>query len=155
MCLAGATALSAVPSDVAHPTANLALFIPFVMYEPGVVKRLLITNGATVTGNIDAGIYSADGTRLVSMGSTAMSGASAVQAMDITDTLLGRGLFYLAFASDSGTASFFGWNLPSHPEGTGIYQMASAFALPATATFAAVANSSRAPLVIAEFNTVI
>lgn len=157
-CFSGTATLNATPGDVAHPTANMAYFIPFVLYEPAVVKKLLIANGATVSGNIDAGIYSADGTRLVSMGTTAMSGVSVIQGLDITDTLLGRGLFFLAFACDNATASFFGWNTPGNigvSALTGIYQMASAFVLPATATFAAQAINSRCPLVMAEFNTVL
>jgi hypothetical protein len=57
---------------------------------------MLVLNGATASGNMDVGIYDYAGTRLVSSGSTAQSGTSAFQDFDITDTLLGPGIFYLA-----------------------------------------------------------
>ena len=46
--------------------------------------------------NIDVGIYSADGTRIVSAGSTAQSGTEIAQNFAIADTLIGPGDFYLA-----------------------------------------------------------
>jgi len=55
-------------------------------------------------GNVDVGIYDLSWNRLVSAGSTARSGASALQFADVTDTYLRPGRYYIA-ASNSGTTA--------------------------------------------------
>ena len=122
----------------AYPTANTAIYIPFRTAVPLIATAMYIHNGATVSGNFDLGIYTDDGTRLVSSGSTAQSGISTLQVVDITDTLLGSGLvFYMAVSFDNTTATV-GKIAISAVRGrvVGIAEEASAFALPATATFA-------------------
>ena len=112
---------------------------------PLVIVKLFILNGATVNAanNIDLGIYSEDGTRLVSSGSTAQGSANTLQEFDITDTLIGPGKFYLAQACDTTAATF--WQFPLnavwHAKAVGIKEQATAFALPASATFATFARS--------------
>jgi hypothetical protein len=83
--------------------ANRAIFQPFRVAEPCVIKQLYVHNGATASGNIDVGVYSMDGTQLVSTGSTAQSGTSNLQVFDVTDTLIGRGAYYVAVAMDNTT----------------------------------------------------
>ena len=126
------------PSSGTFVAANRAVYIPFRIPAPMVVTQLFSMNGAAVSGNIDVGIYDKDGTRLVSSGSTAQAGTSTIQAFNITDTLIGPGQFYLAVAMDNATGTLLRIFLfPAN--GTkvmGVAQQASAFALPATATFA-------------------
>jgi len=128
-------------ASATYPAANRALYIPVTLAVPTLVVKLASYNGATVSGNIDVGIYDRVGTRLVSAGSTAQAGASAWQEFDITDTLLGPGCFFLAVAMDNTTGTLFrvlggqARYLTAH----GMAQQATAFPLPATATFAAPA----------------
>jgi hypothetical protein len=134
-------------------TANKALFIPFVLNDPVTVTKLWTANGATASGNLDVGIYAPDGTLIVSTGATAQSGTSTIQAVNITDTLVGRGAFYLALShsSTAGTyqmismAGVFGASAPISGA-MGILEMAAAHALPAAATFAAPTGVTRLPL---------
>lgn len=123
-----------------YPTANLALYIPFRLQEPISITKLFSVNGAVVSGNIDVGIYSVDGTRLVSSGSTAQAGTDVCQAFDIADTLLVPGDFYLAVAMNNATGTLFR-GAPAAPGAqllrlAGVFRQTSAFPLPATASFA-------------------
>jgi len=92
-------------SSSTWPVANLALFFPI-----RVTDRCLVTGFATVntvsSGNIDVGLYTYDGSLVVSIGSTAMAGTNAWQAYDTTDTLIPAGFYYLAMAVSNTTASF-------------------------------------------------
>lgn len=125
------------------PAANRALFYPFTLSEPVIAVKLFVLNGATASGNIDAGIYDRTGNRIVSTGSTAQSGTSVIQEFDITDTLFGPGTFYLALVMNNTTGTTFRQTTSSGSfASTGACQMASAFPLPATATFA---NTWHAP----------
>ncbi len=120
------------------PAANRALYLPVELSAPLTVQRAFWINGATVAGNVDVGIYAANGTRLVSSGSTVMAGASAVQQVAITSTYLPPGRYWLAMASDSATATFNRGAVGSSLllRVCGVQEQAAAFALPATSTFA-------------------
>lgn len=125
------------------PVANLALFIPVEIFEPTTIAKMAINNGATVSGNFDLGIYAPSGKQLVSSGSVAQSGASAIQSVDITDTLLVPGLYYMALVFDNITATLTSWSSVAAQEMRlmGLLQAASAFALPAPVTFATYAQT--------------
>ena len=129
-------------ASTAYPTANQAIYVPFYLTERLTVTQLWWVNGASVSGNVDVGIYSEDGRRLISTGSTAQSGTNATQVVNITDTPLGPGLFYLALAMDNNTGTLVRGTAGSvdRLKATGCAQEASAFALPATATFATIAS---------------
>src|SRR5689334_23396390 len=71
------------------PTANLAIYCPFRIGTSRLARKLYWVNGAAVSGNVDCGIYDVAGRKLVSAGSTAQTGTTAVQSVDITDTMLG------------------------------------------------------------------
>ena len=126
-------------TSFAWPTANLALYIPVEVYTPILIAKMSINNGATVSGNVDVGIYDVGGAKLVTMGSTAQSGVSAIQTFDIADTLLLPGLYYMALAIDNTTSTIAGWTgaIAIECEAMGVFQQASAFALPSPATYAA------------------
>jgi hypothetical protein len=94
-----------------------------------------------VSGNVDLGIYDAGGERLVSSGSVPMS-ASAAVIVDIADTKLGRGRYFIAVAI-SNTSNVIGntGSTDVHARLLGMRQMDSAFPLPATATFSSVSQA--------------
>lgn len=123
----------------AWPSANLAMYLPFTLEARCLVRKLFHVNGTTASGNLDVGIYDERGTRIVSAGSTAQSGTSAIQEFDIADTELGPGGFYLAMAMDgtTGTSIAMGVALGALAmRAAGVLQQSSAFPLPANATFA-------------------
>ncbi len=144
--LIAATA-STAPASVAWPTANQAFFYPFVINEPFLAQQIGHMNGGTANGNMDVGIYDTQGNRLVSIGSTAQSGTSAEQLFNITDTLLDRGLYYLAIAMDGTTGTSVRASGPSGvgARSTGIWLMSTAFPLPAMATYAALGATIPVP----------
>jgi len=137
------------------PVANLALFVPFTLSEMVVIKRMLVEPMGTTGGHVDVGLYAADGTRLVSMGSTLLGGPNTIQFLDIADTQLNAGRYYMAIAADSTTPKL-GWGLTGFMVNSylGIREMAAAFPLPATATFTDNTTRSHLPLVAATLTAV-
>lgn len=121
------------------PSANRALYVPVQVLKQITVYKMSIFNGSAVAGNFDLGLYDEAGTRLVSSGSTVQAGTNVPQVVDVADTVLTPGTYWLAAASNSGSGQYFrasatsvGLNL------AGMREQASAFPLPATATFSAV-----------------
>jgi hypothetical protein len=138
------------PASVAWPVANLGIFIPFVLDRAVTVCKMVSGSGAATAGNYDMGIFSAGGKRLVSTGATARV-TSTEQIVDVTDTRIGPGLFYLGMSSD-GT----GTHIMITPSGTspvplqkirlsGIVQAASVYTLPTSVTFAAASTAVLIP----------
>jgi hypothetical protein len=144
-------------ASAAHPEINRATFVPFSVQSPMTVVKMFTLNGSTINGNVDVGIYDANGVRLVSSGSTAHAGASVIQEFNITDTLLLPGLYYLAIASDSATATFEVWSANGAIlRSLGVVgQQTTGFPLPATATFALLAGGARVPFVSATLRSVV
>lgn len=135
------------PASVAHGTVNLARFYPFTLPEPIVVVKLWWANGATANGNTDVGIYTEDGTRIVSTGATAQGTVSVLQEVDITDTQLGRGRYYLGLSSSSATATYLSNAMSvSLSKMLGWAEVASAHPLPATTTLAAFSTAAIQPI---------
>jgi hypothetical protein len=122
------------------PVANQAYYYPIWLAHAIVVTTLWWQNGTTVAGNVDCGLYTDNGVRLVSTGSTAQAGSLALQAVDIADTPVPGGLVYLAFVASSTSANFrtvgagTGGVTPGCMAST--YLQAAAFPLPNPATFA-------------------
>jgi hypothetical protein len=140
------------PSSQNFVTVNLAVFVPFSVPEPITITKLGWVNGTAVAGNLDAGIYDTSGTRLVSSGTTAQASTSTAQVVDVTDTILGRGVYYLALASDtSGITQKVFAAIPAAgiAQSLGLLQMATAFVLPNPATYAKYV-SAFVPLVFAQ-----
>lgn len=121
----------------AWPSADLAIFVPFRLPAPATVYKMATGTGTGSTGNFDLGIYDSFGNKIVSAGSTAKTVASSERIIDVTDTLLHPGLYYLAMATDGTTAYQMGSTVNSaFGKLMGLRQMTSAFPLPATATYA-------------------
>jgi hypothetical protein len=141
-------------ASTAWPSANLAIFVPIRIPVPVTVYKMAAGAGLTAAGNFDVGIYDSSGNRLVSSGATA-KGSSVEHIIDVTDTVIGPGVYYLAMSAD-GTNNY----MMKTPSGTspvplqkvrlyGVMQMATAYTLPSTATFAAATTAIAVPLIAA------
>lgn len=140
----------ATPASAAFPASNDAIFIPVYLQNTVLIQRLFSINGATASGNIDVGIYSEDGARIVSSGSTAQAGTSSPQFYNITDVTLGPGRYYLAVAMNNTTGTLFRASTGiTKLQALGMAKQATAFALPDSATFATV-TAAYFPLIGAE-----
>ncbi len=125
------------PSGFIGTVANEIRFYPITIPEMCVVQKFIIGIGITSTGNIDCGLYDEAFTRVVSTGSTACGAANATQTIDCTDTVVGRGAYYLAHAS-SGAPSWSGSGVSvQYMQIPGGFQQMGTFPLPATSTPAA------------------
>lgn len=141
---AGAIAIPPINAtgSAVWPTANLALFMPFSIPAQQTVNRMIWFNGTVVSGNVDAGVYNEDGTRVVTCGSTAQAGISVAQVANVTATPLAAGSYFMALACDNITATFSRWPFAAtYLRGGPIVQAAGSFVLPASVTFAAPANA--------------
>lgn len=119
------------------PAQNRALFMPFEICDAITVTKIGWFNSSTVNGSIDVGIYDHDGKALSTLGGVLMSGASAFQIGDLADVTLEYGHYYLAMSSNSLTANFLRTALVAITmQAAGCQEMASAYPLPAVATFA-------------------
>lgn len=130
------------------PAANRAYYLPVVVETPCTVYKMMVFPSVQ-SGNLDVGIYSEDGTRLVSKGSTAVGTAGAIQVIDITDTPLNPGIYFLAINVDNTTAAFLrgGTGGADFYRSCGIQQQAvGAVALPSSTSFGNP-SSAYAPLV--------
>jgi hypothetical protein len=130
------------------PAANDALFWPFLISVPTIVRKLWVYNGATVSGNFDIGIYTEDGKQVIAQGSVAQAGASVLQVFDPTDFLLQPAQYYMALAFNNTTATVFQTGTLTNASVCrmlGATKQATAFPLPTTATFAAY-TASRIPI---------
>ena len=96
------------PASGAWPTANKAILVPF-----RVTNRLRFCRSRWVEARprpvTTTGVYDEYGTRLISTGAQAKP-ASSETLVDVSDTTIGPGLFYMALAHD-GTANIFQWTL--------------------------------------------
>lgn len=118
-------------------TANRAIYVPIRVPSRVMVRQLAVGQGSTSTGNIDIGLYDATGTRLASTGSqTKLS--SVLQVHDVTDTIIGPGLYYLAVNNDTTTDTILSATVAAVVvAGFGILtQAVGAVTLPSTATWA-------------------
>lgn len=130
--------------------ANAALFVPFSLERPILVKRMVVQNGSTVTGNIDLGIYTFDGALIESTGAVAHTGATAAQIIDIADTYLTPGRYYMAASCSSGSTRVRRYNHSiARQQVMGILQASSAHPLPATVTFI-TPTTSQVPVITLE-----
>lgn len=124
------------------PSANRAIYYPFRITDTVLVTQLFCGNGTVAANNIDIGIFNADGRKIVSSGSTAQAGTSTLQLFNVTDTTLGKGMYYIGMAMDGVTGTTWrdaGFTV-KQLQSLGVFQQATAFALPASATFATVAS---------------
>ncbi len=126
-------------------TANLAIYAPLQIISPYLVQQVWWTNGASVAGNIDCGVYSFDGTLLFNSGSVVQTGTNAIQSVTLgTAVLLQSGNYYMAIVPSSGSATLFAKSVPAArvQNAAGLAtQSLGALPLPANATFATAASN--------------
>lgn len=139
---------SAFPASGTFEAADRAVYYPLRVPTTCVVRRVWWANGGTVNASylIDCGIYADAGFKpgalLVSAGSTAQGTATQVQFVDVTDTTLAPGLYWIALASSSTSATIFRSNdMQASQNAAARFQEASARPLPATATPVETTNS--------------
>ena len=120
----------------AWPSANLAIFVPWRVVAPTWARRVWYASG-NATGNVDVGIYRDDGSLVVSSGATAQGSTNVVNFINITDTQIPPGDYFLALSCASASAQPYRSNNGGFSRSQGVCQMAAAHPLPATATFAA------------------
>ena len=129
-------------SNLAYPAANEAYFVPFSIERPIVTRRLFSMNGSGVSGNIDMGIYSRDGSRLISMGSVVHSGTSVPQLFDIGDKYFSPNQYYMAIAMDNNVGALRRMNVPlARSYLAGVLRATGSFPLPEKVIFTNVAIS--------------
>lgn len=128
------------PSTTAWPAANRATLIPFRVPRLTIVYQAVVGCGSGAAGNFDVGVYDRFGNRLVSSGSTAQSSSVDV-TVNLTDTELGQGVYYMALSTDS-TAQMIAWPPNVYlAKMIGVRQASSVFTLPATLTFETLASA--------------
>lgn len=125
------------PASTAWGTANLGIFVPF--WCPTVFKFTVFTwrNGATISGNLDVGVYSWDGTKIITLGSTAQAaGANAIQTGTVASTTLSINKYWLGMSLSSTTGTIY--CDPAVNVGLacalGVFNQASVLPLPSTLT---------------------
>lgn len=127
--------------------ANRAIFVPFFFPATITVKRMWVVTGATGgTDSRSIGLYREDGTQIVVSANTVAGTANQVQFIDITDTTLAPGSYYVAMSQNGVTATMFRPPHTVEQERVFAVQMAAAYPLPATATFTAITSSTSIPL---------
>ncbi len=127
-------------STTSNWTANLAVYIPLILTDPFIVSQFFWFNGNATNGNIDVGVYNADGTTLLTHAtSTAATGTSVIQIVNVTDfTLPANTRLWLAIAGDGTNRVITNTSTPAENENyLGIKQQTSAWStgLPSSATF--------------------
>lgn len=130
-------------TSAAWPTVNLALYVPFAMYQTRTVKRFFWANGTTSsTHKFQVAVYTMAGTAIKIGTQTTASGTSAPQFDNIADFVLYPGTYYMAIHG-SGTTPHLLQNAVALRalKSLGIRQESSlASGLQATANFATAAG---------------
>ncbi len=127
----------ASPASATVPSTNLCIFVPFLIHEPATIAKVWWSNGATANGNIDVGCYDEAGNRLIAAGATAQGTVSVLQEVDVTDTLIRPGRFYMGINFTGATATLISITLPlGAAQAAGIVTQTGQTSLPNPATFA-------------------
>jgi hypothetical protein len=85
------------PASLSWGTANRVAYYPFRLDVPRIVVKGFCINGATL-GNVptlDIGVYDQAGHKLVSSGATAATPINTLQELDLADTQIGPGAFFI------------------------------------------------------------
>lgn len=133
---------------------NRVVYIPFRLPFSYTARQLYVQNGSNATGNFELAVLNLAGIKLITTGTTAMSGTNAPQKVGLTTggTLApGRYFWGVTLSSTSGALEIISPNtlVVPHAEVMGILKESSdpvSFGVPSTATFAAPLNGD-VPLV--------
>ena len=95
-------------ASAAWQIANAAFLVPFTLTKQYTATTGFWYNGATVTYNVDVGVYDISGNMLCHTGSVVSSGTSVLQTAALTaSTSFGPGNFYLAITASDTSMTFF------------------------------------------------
>lgn len=87
---------------------ELIKYFPFRLHEPALLTKMSWYVGATAAGNNDMGVYDAETKLLiVSTGLTAQGTINLIQTVDVTDTYLLPGDYYMAIKGTDATGTLF------------------------------------------------
>lgn len=140
--LAGEFASLDIQCNSSGWVANRSYFTPFYLPAPAMLRRIGWGNGATSSGNVDAGLFRYDGTRLRTTGSTPQAGSDAIQTVDVVDIECPPGLYYMAIAFDNTTGNIRCISSTARILSSfGVFQQ-SAFPLPSTFTPATLTDDN-------------
>ncbi len=104
----------AIASTSATYTAGTVYLEQIEVRTDSFVDAIVISNAATIAGNITVGVYGpvalatedpSAAVMIVESASTAHSGANMSQAVTFTETFLPKGKYYLAFEASDATAT--------------------------------------------------
>lgn len=138
----GNYATSSAVTGRAFIAANAVQYQPVFVPSACVARRLWWANATSGSYNVSAAIYASTasgepGAKIIECGSTAQGTSNEVQFVDITDTSLAPGTYWIALAGSSGSLLILGvvqpnqaWNALLQFQQTSI----TLGALPATAT---------------------
>jgi hypothetical protein len=138
----------AAAASAVWPTANTAIYIPLLVTEDITVTKLWWHNGATASGNVNMALYTGAGAQVsgTETGSTAQGTINVIQEVNIADTALTAGLYYIAIVMDNTTGTMFRHSVGAAiNRAMGLATEAGVFDLPANATLA-TANSAYVPI---------
>lgn len=145
LCAVGGTMLTtsaSLPSSSGWPVANTAYYVPFRIATPFLARKLFWYNGTVaVAPNVDCGIFYPNGAQIISTGSTLMATSSVQQVVDVTDTWLDSGLYYLALAASGVGSGFMRFTGQQAARTAGVCEQIDALPLPATMTPTALVSS--------------
>jgi hypothetical protein len=150
------TVVGTPPGSGAWESADRAVYQVVSIPAPCTVKRVWWANGDTVTGGatVEVGIYrnvSSAPTSLVVSGSATQGAASEVQFVDVTDTFLVPGAYWLAITASTTTETTFFRSVVLYAIDASLRQQETAARpLPATAT---PVESSRPDILLFGFAT--
>lgn len=126
--------------------SQVAQFFPWTIEAAIKIVKGIVMNGASVNGNLDVAVYDHEFNRVVSMGATTQAGTNAVQELDITDTVLLPGRYWMAFLC-TGSGTVFARSAADEISlgAFAILEQTAQTALPSTAT--AVKSTAATPLI--------
>jgi hypothetical protein len=97
--------------SLAVEAVTTAYYMPIRVPTGCVVRRLWWANGATAAGNVSLGIYASTangspGAKVIECGATAQGTILQVQFVDVTDTVIPPGLYWIAICASDAAATF-------------------------------------------------
>lgn len=132
----GGDGLSFAPTSTAWPSGSLAIHVPFYIPAEMSINSFIWLNGATISSNIDMGIYTSEFSKVFSLGPQAQSGAASSTQLTVVSPplILPAGMYYLSLAAQATTTTIRGAS-DTFSTGTlarvlGMYQSFATFPLP-------------------------
>jgi len=116
----------------AWPTANKAYYVEIFVPEIYTISQFGWINANVIGGNFDVGIYDANLDLIIKTGSTAQAGDSVIQTVNVADTEIQPGFYYVGISHDTASSRIIRGLATDVTRTTGarLFEQASAFPLP-------------------------